>query len=99
MSISEADYNRYLKPILNNESMWRESNLFWGVTIYELAEKISNDCRTDDLDIIFDELIAKREQLLAKNPINDICYTVEVGADGNYIEDPLLEKYDESSLL
>lgn len=91
MQLSDYVYDKYLKPILENESVWRTSEAFYS-EFYELIVKIADDDQVKDAEAVLEELIQRREALLEKHPLIDECYFVEVDKDGNHIGNPRLVK-------
>ncbi len=83
MPISDDDYNRYLKPCLDNEALWRDEDAFYHFVIDELLPRVSEDNRMDDYSLILRELATKRRQLLDENPIKG--YTIDVDDEGNFV--------------
>lgn len=91
MSISNDDYNRYIKPILDNKDLWVNCNVFQDVTITQLAAKMSIDNRMADFQLVLTELVTRRKQLL-EDPSNNEILIVDLDKDGNPIGEPRLEK-------
>ena len=65
MTISKEDYDKYLKHILEDESIWNSQGAF-NKELYGLPAKLARDHRVDDAGLIIGELLDKREELREK---------------------------------
>lgn len=89
MPTSNYIYDTYLKPILENEDIWRVPEAF-NNEFYELAIRLPDDDQVKDIGAVLDELVKRRRQLLKKYPLEDEFYVVDVDEEGSQIGEPRL---------
>ena len=87
MHISDEDYDKYIKPILDNEDLWLEEDAFYDAVMIDLVSKMYDDHRLDDFHDILMELVVKRKQLLDKLPPLK-GYEIEIDDNGNPVGEP-----------
>ena len=87
MPISDEDFNRYIKPILDRDDIWQGDNVLLDIVTSELVPKVSEDNRMEDFTLILMELVTRRKQLLEEHPIRG--YSIEFDDEGHPIPYPV----------
>ncbi len=65
MAVSQEDYDKYMKYILEDESIWNSEGAFYD-EFYNMLARLKLDHREDDCEDIIGEAIYRRRELVNK---------------------------------
>ncbi len=86
MAVSQEDYDKYLKHILEDEAIWNSDDHFYD-EFHTMLSRLKLDHRENDCEDIIREAIYKRRELVEKyrqeHPRGE-CRICEIDEDGNF---------------